>query len=291
MTWARVDGRTKFDHPPMRALIRSLRAEFTNWLSLGALSFVALPSRCPPRGGWKRLGELLVQVRLRNELHAECHLNEFSGFVEVWVYREYDIPGLRWPDVRTIVDVGANVGAATLWFASRAPHARIAAVEPAPSVVSILETNVARNGLSDRVQIMSKALGAATGIGYLAPAADSTQTSVTSDATASDLEVSVQSLGDLLDETGIETLDLLKLDCEGAEFEILRSSEDRVLPSVHAIVGEFHTTKSDRRADIEEILVRSGFECQFAGGEDSGLFAAIRPERQSSHHTSSASDG
>ena len=276
---------TKFDHPPLRSLIRSLRSQFANWMTLGALSFVVLQSRCPPREGWPRLGQLLrVKVRLRNQLRARCRLNEFAGFVEVWVYREYDVPGLRWDEVRTIVDVGANVGAATLWFATRAPQARIVAVEPARDAVSSLTANVEANGLSDRVQVVPAGLGATSGIGYLAPAADSACTTVGTHVTEPELRVPVKSLRDLLEEMAIEELDLLKLDCEGAEFEILLSSKT-LLPSIRAIVGEFHATQIEPRRQLEEILVGSGFDCHFLGGEDFGLFAAVRVGSRASRAT------
>lgn len=276
MTWTSADRLTKFSSPPVRSLIGALRSQFKNWLTLGALSWVVLPSRCPPRAGWPRVARMPIQVRLRNRFRARCRLDEFSGFVEVWVYREYDIAGLRWDEVRTIVDVGANVGAATLWFASRAPRARIVAAEPAPAVISSLIRNVEANGLSDRVDIVPAAVGAVSGIGYLTPSASSVTTTVGTDPTAAGLRVPILSLPDLMDEAAIDQLDLLKLDCEGAEFEILRSSETSVLPSIRAVVGEFHATKGDQRRDLEEILLRSGFDCQFVGSQDFGLFAALR---------------
>ena len=77
---------------------------------------------------------------------------------------------------------------------------------------------------------------------------------------------------------GMGTVDLLKLDCEGAELGVLRSSESTSLPSIRAIVGEFHGTNSDGRDELEELLVRAGFECQFVGSENLCLFAAIRPQ-------------
>lgn len=271
-----ADGLTKSDYLPVGSLVGALRSQFENWLTLGALSGIALPTRCPPRAGWPRLARLPVEVRLRNRVRARCRLDEFSGFVEVWVYREYEVPGLRWNELRNIVDVGANVGAATLWFASRAPYGRIVAVEPAPAVLPSLMRNVEANGLGNRVEVVPVALGATSGIGYLKPSSSSLSASVGAGPTTGGLPVPIVSLGQLLEKTKIRKLDLLKLDCEGSEFEILRSSETSVLRSIRAIVGEFHASLSDDRSDLEQVLLRSGFDCRFRGSDNLGLFSAVR---------------
>ena len=277
MTLDRAYRPTKSTPVPLRSLMHAFRSQFTNWLTLSALSGVVLPSRCPPRGGLRGLSRMPVQVRLRNGLHARCRLEQFIGFIDVWVYGECEVPGLRWDELRTVVDVGANVGAATLWFASQAPHARITAVEPAPMVVPSLVRNVEVNGLADRVDVVPVALGAKSGVGYLNPSPFSITATVGADPTVGGLPIPIVSLRQLLDEAGIRTLDMLKLDCEGAEFEILRSCEASVLRSIRAIVGEFHTSHGDPR-DLEDVLMGSGFDCRFQEPDGSGLFSAVRRE-------------
>lgn len=276
MTWEVADGLDKFGTPPVGALFRALRSEFVNWPTLGALSWIGLPSRCPPRNGWPWLARLPVEVRLRNGMRAHCRLDEFSGFAEVWMYREYEVPGLRWDKLRTIVDVGANVGAAALWFASRAPQARVVAVEPAPGAVSSLVRNLAQNGLRDRVDVVPVAIGAASGTGYLAPSPSSVTASVAATSGPEGVAVPVLTLSDLFQRIGARDIDLLKLDCEGAEYEILTSADESVMRSIAVIVGEFHPGSAGRRGDLEGVLVGMGFDCEFRGGEEFGLFAAVR---------------
>jgi FkbM family methyltransferase len=272
-----AEGLTKFGYPSVQSLVEAFRSEFENWLALGALSWLALPTRCPPRSGWPRLKRRTVDVRLRNGFRARCRLDEFSGFVEVWVYREYEVPGLAWQSVKTVIDVGANVGAATLWFASRAAVAQVVAVEPSAAVLQSLRENVRANRLAARVTIFPVALGPSRGTGYLQATGMSTTATVRADPGGGSSAVPILSLGDLIEEAKIGEVDVLKLDCEGAEFEILRSTEPSVLRSVRAIVGEFHASHGQRR-DLEHALIRSGFDCRFQGREDFGLFSAVRRE-------------
>ena len=56
---------------------------------------------------------------------------------QVFVNCEYDFPELS-PSASTIVDLGANIGLATLYFAARYPQASILAVEPAAENFNVL---------------------------------------------------------------------------------------------------------------------------------------------------------
>jgi FkbM family methyltransferase len=281
-----ADGMTKLGYPSARSVVGELRAQFKNWLTLGVLSWVALPTRWPPRAGWPRLARLPVNVHLRNGLEARCRLDEFQAFIEVWVYRQYEVDSLRWEDVRTIVDVGANIGAATLWFASRAPMARIVAVEPASEIVPWLVRNVEQNNLGNRVEVMPIALGGMAGMGYLEPSSSSVSASVRLDRFEGGIPVPIVPLYELLENAGIRELDLLKLDCEGAEFEILGSSDDAVLRRSRVIVGEYHSTSRAAVAGLMARLEEAGFRVTFAASDAPpddqwglrglGVFKAVR---------------
>lgn len=63
-------------------------------------------------------------------------------------------------DVPVIVDAGANIGAASIWFASLFPEAAICAVEPDHDNVEILRRNVAGNR---RVTVVEAAIGGTEG--------------------------------------------------------------------------------------------------------------------------------
>lgn len=67
--------------------------------------------------------------------------------------------------------------------------------------------------------------------------------------------------------------DLLKLDCEGSEFEILEQASDDVLKRVEQIVGEFHDVDESGQSGtrLSQLLEYRGFrverlECTNGGG-------------------------
>lgn len=153
---------------------------------------------------------------------------------------------------KTIVDLGASVGLATLRLLAGHPGARVISVEADPVLISRLTANVA--GLP--VTVVHAAISASSGersfhrsdIDSWANSLDNTsqtQTAVT---------VPALSLGDLLEAHGVNQVDLLKLDVEGAEWEIFEDLKDE---RVAAIVGEAHLRDEKSPAAFVEQLARS----------------------------------
>lgn len=267
---------SKIEAPSPRRLLHGLRKEFANWYVLGPLSWVVLPSRCPPRGGVPSLARRHVTVAIRGGYRAECRIEEFFSFVEVFVLREYEIAGVPWTSMGTVVDVGANVGAATLWFAKKAPQSTIIAVEPSSEAVRLLTRNVRVNGLDGRVRVAAVALAARTGEVALHQHGSSVFGTTTHSESTRAERVLALSLEDLLEQHSVDEVDVLKLDCEGAEFDLLHSTDDRVLRRHRFIVGEYHSAS---RADLEGLLSRleaARFSVSSSGGDFLGLFQAVR---------------
>ena len=157
-----------------------------------------------------------------------------------------------------ILDCGANVGLASLFFRGLYPEARITAFEADPALCAILNTNLNANAAST-VETRHDALWTSTGtltfqcegsdsgmISSLPGAVDGRATTVPS-----------LRLRDVLDEGPV---DLLKLDIEGAEGAVLADCEP-VLHRVQALVMDLHEFDPSVRQSprVLELLTRAGF--------------------------------
>jgi hypothetical protein len=79
----------------------------------------------------------------------------------------------------------------------------------------------------------------------------------------------------LMEDYSIDTLDLLKLDCEGSEWDILPAAE-RVLPRVDQICMEFHCERGWTAAKLAVWLREQGFTVSHTGGSWNGMLWARR---------------
>jgi FkbM family methyltransferase len=152
---------------------------------------------------------------------------------------------LRPEEVRTVLDIGANVGATPLYFARLFPNAVIYAFEPAPDNFAVLAKNVANNS---RIRAFNFALGPKDATlelfssdnpvnfgGYSLHAAGSD--------TSKKVRIPVRAVASVLHELAIEAADVIKVDTEGAEWDILTAFPERVLRSAKYITGELHGNK------------------------------------------------
>lgn len=165
---------------------------------------------------------------------------ELQVFWQIFVHRCYRIPH----DCTTIVDAGANIGLFALWAAWQRPAARIVSLEPFPETFEQLEKNIRTNSLQERIRAVRGALAGKTGDRRLNAFGESPNHRLVqpgAEVPADDsLVVSCVTLTDFLREERLESLDLLKMDIEGSEWEVLFSTPSAILGNIRHIILEYH---------------------------------------------------
>jgi len=152
---------------------------------------------------------------------------------------EYWVPQEVNPEV--ILDIGANIGTATLYFAHRFPDAKIYAFEPVPDNFALLERNV--KGLAN-VTALPIALGSQDGELEISLAYDQNFGSFSFFSAPSlatqKIPVQIRAVVPYFAELGIDRADLIKIDTEGAEYDILTAMPVEILGAARWIIGELH---------------------------------------------------
>jgi FkbM family methyltransferase len=216
-------------------------------------------------------GDPLV-FRLPNQVRLEVPRRLLHEFKEIFMEECYS-RGLfsAPPEAPVIIDVGANVGFFSLFAASRYPGAAIVAVEPIPGNLRQLNRNVDLNPRVSLSVVPGAVYGRSGQISLSYEDADDFTTAASlfsHPATRSEtLDVDCYSLGDLLASSGIERCHLMKMDCEGAEYETLYQCPDDVLRRFDQMVIEVHRAEGqDRNIDsLERFLAGRGFSTRRFG--------------------------
>ena len=163
--------------------------------------------------------------------------SDADAYEQIFLQDQYKFESATPPTV--IVDAGANIGLASIYFANRFPSARIFAIECEQSNFEILEQNVKPyknivpihaalwNELGE-IQIVDPGLGH-WGFMTVARSADSAGYSC----------VRALTLDSIMREYQIPHIDILKIDIEGAEFEVFNASSHWI-GSVDTIIAELH---------------------------------------------------
>jgi len=140
----------------------------------------------------------------------------FMGARQDHVGRDVIIARLRENDV--FVDVGANCGAYSL-FAARnvGPNGRVIAIEPMPEMLKRLRYNIAVNGFRN-IEVVPTAVGPEAGTATLfVDEARRGLSSMEKLEGTTPLQVPVTTLLSVVNRSGIDRIDALKIDIEGFE--------------------------------------------------------------------------
>lgn len=152
---------------------------------------------------------------------------------------------------RNIIDIGANVGDTALFFANNG--ANVIAFEPVTHLYELGIKNIELNiNLKDKIQLINKAVGGKRGTLNIKHV--STEAYINKEDS---YNIEVITVNDVLTKYDFPA-DILKMDCEGCEFEIILNED---LTMFNDIIFEHHAkiTGKDYKPLIEK-LIKDGFK-------------------------------
>jgi FkbM family methyltransferase len=214
----------------------------------------------------------------RTGLTFRCRNGADSMMGETFHRRVYDVAMAPVRNGDVVLDVGANHGFTACYFAKKG--ARVYAFEPDPANARMLQENICANGLEDEIILTPCAVGGRNGTVKLfrTEAMGGGQTTTSQDFAERAnlhvkevLEVESQSIKHVLDVHGIQQVRLLKLDCEGAELEILQSLDEPLLRNVDSMAIEYHPEAYPVASLVKLILSWGNFHISLPPAARSGF--------------------
>ncbi|XXX76166.1 FkbM family methyltransferase [Sorangium sp. So ce134] len=249
-----------------------------------------------PAGEQARGGVAPLRYRLPNGLEifhqSEAETRHF--YEDIFAHRSYVKHGIRLPERATVFDVGGNIGLFTLFVHTEAPDARIYTFEPAPPLFEILRRNVAAHriqaelfnvGLSDRERdapftfypnssgmssfhadetderhvlrtiIENQGRLGMAGMDQVLPHSEEL---LGVRLKAQTFTARLRRLSDVIRETGVTRIDLMKVDVQKAELAVLEGIDEGDWPKIAQIVLEVHDVEG-RLRHVAGLLEGRGF--------------------------------
>lgn len=223
-------------------------------------------------------GQVTLELRSGLKVTVRTQSLDRATASEVFLLGAYTgLPGFALKPDDIVLDVGANIGCFTLKAAKACPQGRVVAVEPLRENYELLQHNLSQNQLSN-VRTCCVALDASDGSRVLHHGGQCPSLHFSSEA-AQGSEVQTRSLKSFLAEQGLARVDFLKMDCEGAEFDILLTAGPGELGCIRRIVMEYHNISAEKNHHVlAEHLQKNGFQVEVDEGGWNGELRAIRTD-------------
>jgi FkbM family methyltransferase len=232
---------------------------------------------------WSRLtgrrGPFVVKMRDGMRILARPRSEDKDVIRGVVLNGEYAQEGFEIGSHDTVVDIGAHIGAFTITSARSAREGIVYALEPVEANYELLLRNIELNELKNVVPT-KMAVAKDTGKREMFVQEDATSGhSFHYRGNRNPVVVDTTSLEDFVGRMNIKKIDLLKIDCEGAEYEILTNCSERIFSMIQRIGMEYHfgEDKKDPQVLID-ILEDNGFKVTISSAKEWGgmIFATRR---------------
>ena len=149
------------------------------------------------------------------------------------------------------MDIGANIGDTAIFFACNGAK-RIIGVEPFHKNFEIAEKNINVNKLTDTIELVKAGCGSKTGSVKIDPDYNSSIESRLDDFNEGE-DVSILTLQDIIEKYSIPMNSVLKIDCEGCEYDIIENTPSDIISHFNHIQIEYHAGYRNLKRKLESI--------------------------------------
>jgi FkbM family methyltransferase len=216
-------------------------------------------------------GKLLKFKMPKYSFEFYCRNNK-DDFKVMTIHEDEILEHFLPKDGDIVVDIGAHIGLYTIISSKRVgPNGKVVAIEADPGNFEILNRNIQLNKLNNVIALNYAAysreeqklklylLSGKSGF--------TSYNTILSNFVKSDekfVEVNANTLDYLLHQNGIDAVNWMKIDVEGAEFEVLKGATSTLSKSKDiALLIELHDINYDYRPKIEEFIKSYNFRIKF----------------------------
>ena len=168
---------------------------------------------------------------------------------DVFVEKELDVLDIKG---RVIIDIGANIGDSTVYFAIMGAE-KVISVEPFPFTFELLRKNIAINGVQDKVRVLNCAIGGKSGVMKISPNVKNTVGLRATDSSVG-TPIHIITFETLINDYNPNSV-ILKCDCEGCEYDLVNSMSKQDFNRVDEVLIEYHNGLNT----LDKILEENGF--------------------------------
>lgn len=173
---------------------------------------------------------------------SDDHNLDYKVIDETWNENVYRIHEHQFKNNGIFVDIGANIGSVSLYvdnfnkFRDGIDKIKVYSIEPEPNNILLLEENI-KNNPTENITVLNNAIWYEQKNVFITNRGGNS--SIVDGALVESVEVLAITIQDLMDLYSIDKIDVMKIDIEGAEFDLIINTPPETLAKINYLVLEF----------------------------------------------------
>lgn len=161
----------------------------------------------------------------------------FRQVMEIFYDKAYDIPVKG----SSVLDIGANIGDTAIYFIGEGKAKKVVALEPFPSQYKIAKSNIKANSMQNKIMLLNQGLSSKKEeISLPKEEVDSGILNAKDSAVKNGTQIKFTTLPSLIKKYNLEDA-IVKMDCQGCEYESILKSSNETLRHFSGFVIEYHS--------------------------------------------------
>ena len=196
---------------------------------------------------------------LKNGLIFKTCKGAHNTFFHVWVRDCYKTKeSIKPKDI--VIDIGSNLGFFSILASNLCREGKIYSIEACPSNFKKIKENIKINNIKNIIPF-NFAMGSSSKIRelHISKENEGGHGFYKNDLHGRIIKVKGKTLNDFIKENKIEKIDFIKVDCEGAEYEIFESLDNDNFEKIRLLAMEIHQIEGKNPLKLMDLLKRKGF--------------------------------
>ena len=194
---------------------------------------------------------------IENKITLRPNSSDVTTFKHIFAHDDYNYDLEQAPKI--IIDAGANIGLASIYFTNKYSSAKIIAIELSPTNFQVLAKNT---DLYKNIEAINAGLWPVNqALKFKEEGFSPWGYKVNNKLEGNSISIDSITIPDIIEKYNISRIDLLKIDIEGAEVELFSENYESWLPKVKYIIVEFHDRwKSESSSTVRHTLDKFNFK-------------------------------
>jgi FkbM family methyltransferase len=221
---------------------------------------------------------VIFETKKGTKMKIRVNSTDLMALINVWAVEEYSNEEFKIKNNDTVIDIGGHIGLFSLYASEKCKSGKIFTFEPVKENFDLLKENIKINNIKN---IYPKNIAVSNNNSNITIFLSNDQSGHGMyKKTSKSRNIKSTNLEEICLENEIKNCNLLKIDAEGAEFEILENINEKIIEKIKNIILEYHIfekNSNERLKNIIKKLETNNFEINKKPYSDEiGLVYAIK---------------